>query len=110
MSGGSPSTHSPSRWPGPSVGATTCLQHFGATPSRSSTTRCAHPCGGATPTRSEGGTRGSGVPWAGPVPWLHSPPVTDATSTSSAPVVVSEALEATDELVEAFVRLIPQLS
>jgi len=46
----------------------------------------------------------------GPAPWLHSPPVTDATDPAPAPVVVSEAVEATDELVEAFTRLIPQLS
>jgi len=36
--------------------------------------------------------------------------VTDATSPASPAVSISEALEVTDELVEAFVRLIPQLS
>ena len=44
------------------------------------------------------------------MPWLHSPPVTDDTVQAPAPVVISEALEVTDELVEAFTRLIPQLS
>ena len=41
------------------------------------------------------------------MPWLHSPPVTDATDPA---IAVSEADEVTEELVEAFVRLIPQLS
>lgn len=36
--------------------------------------------------------------------------MTDATVPAPAPVVVSEALEVTDELIEAFTRLIPQLS
>jgi len=36
--------------------------------------------------------------------------VTDDTVQAPAPVVISEALEVTDELVEAFTRLIPQLS
>jgi ribosomal protein S18 acetylase RimI-like enzyme len=36
--------------------------------------------------------------------------VTDDTEPVPAPVVISEALEVTDELVEAFTRLIPQLS
>ena len=36
--------------------------------------------------------------------------MTDAADSAPAPVVVSEALEVTDELVEAFTRLIPQLS
>jgi len=36
--------------------------------------------------------------------------VTDAAVPTPAPVIVSEALEVTDELVEAFTRLIPQLS
>jgi ribosomal protein S18 acetylase RimI-like enzyme len=42
------------------------------------------------------------------VPWLHSAPVTD--DQQSATVSVSEATEVTDELVAAFVTLIPQLS
>lgn len=36
--------------------------------------------------------------------------MTDDTEPVPAPVVISEALEVTDELVEAFTRLIPQLS
>ena len=36
--------------------------------------------------------------------------MTDATVPAPPPVVVSEAVEVTDELVEAFTRLIPQLS
>ena len=56
--GGSPSTPSRSPWPGPSGGATTCSRPCGATPSRSSTTRCAPPSGGVIPTRSEPGTCG----------------------------------------------------
>ena len=44
------------------------------------------------------------------MPWLHSAPVTDAHRVLADPVIVSEADEVTDELVEAFVRLIPQLS
>jgi len=42
-------------------------------------------------------------------PWLHSAPVTPSSDQPPA-VTVSEATEVTDELVEAFVALIPQLS
>ena len=59
---------------------------------------------------------GPGTPAASGT-WLHSPPVTDDADTGGptletepATVVIDEVTEVTDELVEAFVRLIPQLS
>ncbi len=123
-SGGSPSTRCPFPWPGPSAGATTCSRRCAGIPSRCSTTRCAHRSGGATPTRPESRDRGisrtsgadhrepaTGLATLAPCDSRPRPPSPEPDEgTPGSPVTVAEVAEVTDELVEAFARLIPQLS
>src|ERR1700683_2027097 len=125
MWAGSSSTSCPSPWPAPSGGESTSSPPSGEIRSRCCPPRCPRPSGAATPTRLERPKSRSGGASAGPdhgrpvatltvcacagtdcVPWGGG----EMSGEPGASVTVSEVTEMTPDLVEAFARLVPQLS